>query len=311
MREYFGVDARGVRWAHAVNSRAELAAALADPAVHMLEADLLMSRPPARTAEDAGAAGASSSSGASPGAASASEVLMCHPPARESDLGFEDFMSDVVAALREGRRVGIKLDFKEIECVAPCVDLLRATGFGTSDSSGEFRAVPLWLNADVVRGPGGREPIAGADFVSACVAACPNATLSLGWTHTGTPVLGYTTEMANAMRELVEPLRCGVTLAASAAHLFASANPARAALIDGIVNDSTGVHDRSFTLWGPAPRPVLRWIENALPAEKTFVDVKGCAWREEAVIRAYAYTRPVWAALHDAYVYARARRTTR
>ena len=103
MREYFGVDARGVRWAHAVNSRAELAAALADPAVHMLEADLLMSRPPER---------ASSSSGAS-----ASEVLMCHPPARESDLGFEDFMSDVIAALREGRRVGIKLDFKEIECV--------------------------------------------------------------------------------------------------------------------------------------------------------------------------------------------------
>ena len=188
-------------------------------------------------------------------------------------------------------------------------DSLRATGFGRSDSSGEFRAVPLWLNADVVRGPGGREPIAGADFVSKCVAACPNATLSLGWTHTGTPVLGYTTEMVNAMRELVEPLRCGVTLAASAAHLFASANPARLALIDVIVKGSStaGVHDRSFTLWGPAPRPVLRWIENALPAEKTFVDVKGCAWREEAVIRAYAYTRPVWAALHDAYVYARAR----
>lgn len=298
MREYFGVDARGVRWAHAVNSRAELAAALADPAVHMLEADLLMSRPPER---------ASSSSGASPGAAS--EVLMCHPPARESDLGFEDFMSDVIAALREGRRVGIKLDFKEIECVAPCLDLLRATGFGGSDPSGEFRAVPLWLNADVVRGPGGREPIAGADFVSKCVVACPNATLSLGWTHTGTPVLGYTTDMANAMRELVEPLRCGVTLAASAAHLFASANPARAVLIDGIVNDERGGGEfhRSFTLWGPAPRPVLRWIERALPAEKTFVDVKECAWREEAVIRAYAYTRPVWAALHDAYVYARAR----
>ena len=47
------------------------------------------------------------------------------------------------------------------------------------------------------------------------------------------------------------------------------------------------------------------------PGGETVVDVKGCAWREEAVIRAYAYTRPVWAALHDAYVYARARRTTR
>ena len=147
-------------------------------------------------------------------------------------------MSDVVAALREGRRVGIKLDFKEIECVAPCVDLLRATGFGDLDPSGEFRAVPLWLNADVVRGPGGREPIAGADFVSTCVAACPNATLSLGWTHTGTPVLGYTTEMANAMRSSWNPFEAAATLAASAAHLFASANPARAALIDGIVNDT-------------------------------------------------------------------------
>jgi hypothetical protein len=124
--------------------------------------------------------------------------------------------------------------------------------------------------------------------------------------------------MALEMRKLVAPLRCDVTLAASAAHLFASANPARQVLIDDVVNGA-GVGDarvggsrdapgRSFTLWGPSPGPVTRWIERELPPEATYVDVKACNWKEEAVVRLYVYTRPAWATLHDARLWLFSRR---
>ena len=311
MRRYFGVDASGVGWAHAVNSRAELSAALNDPTVHMLEADILM------RSKDLGPSRRKSSR-------FVLQPIMCHPPAKDSDLTFDEFARTVIASLRDGRKVGLKLDFKQAECVAPCLDTLRARGFcqesqsSYSVNAGEFEDVPLWLNADVVRGPGGREPIDGPSFVSACVSTCPHATLSLGWTHTGTPLLGYTHAMALEMKKLVAPLRCDVTLAASAAHLFASANPARAVLIDDVVNGA-GVGDarvggsrdapgRSFTLWGPAPGPVTRWIERELPPEATYVDVKACNWKEEAVVRLYVYTRPAWATLHDARLWLFSRR---
>ena len=39
--------------------------------------------------------------------------------------------------------------------------------------------MPLWLNADVVRGPGGRDPIPGHAFVRDCTAACPGQGLTL------------------------------------------------------------------------------------------------------------------------------------
>jgi hypothetical protein len=115
----------------------------------------------------------------------ATDVLMCHPTSadprltsRKSDLTFRDFLHRVITHLAEGgRRVGIKLDFKEADCVAPCLELLRFCGVGGEeqddvDAAGSgsgrgkgssesidvaaavaaARAMPLWLNADVIRG---------------------------------------------------------------------------------------------------------------------------------------------------------------
>ena len=157
--------------------------------------------------------------------------------------------------------MGIKLDFKEADCVAPCLALLVAHGVGMGVDNAATnqkeaaattalpgvstaRSMPLWLNADVVCGPGGRDPIPGQAFVRRCVAACPGATLSLGWTHTGTPVLGYTASMVSAMLRLCEDVPQHVTLAASAAHLFASAAGPRNALIahvNGVGGSSDGL----------------------------------------------------------------------
>ena len=178
---------------------------------------------------------------------------MCHPPASRSDITFDAFLRRVVRAVRAGRVVGVKLDFKHPDAVAPALALLRREGLGrvgsssssprggsretsesTSPEAARVASMPVWLNADVIRGPGGREPVHpdGAAFVAACVDACPASTLSLGWTHAGTPRLGYTRDMAARMLALIEPVAQHVTLAASAAHLFASARGARRALLD-------------------------------------------------------------------------------
>ena len=176
---HFGVsDARDVVWAHAVNSRSDLDEALRDTRVHMLEADLVLAAAP----RDDGAV--------EPAVPTASDVLMCHPPRRSSDLTFEGFAREVLAAVRRGRVLGVKLDFKEADAVAPCLELLRLCGLAGDDADAPddaVRAVPVWLNADVVRGPGGRDPIPAERFVRECARACPRATLSLGWTPTGRP----------------------------------------------------------------------------------------------------------------------------
>jgi hypothetical protein len=190
---HFGLaSARDLVWAHAVNSVALLEAALADDSgVHMLEVDLMLSREGVEAQRDGRVV-------------RASDVLLAHPlpsfatepdVSRASDLDFETFVRAIVAHVRaEGaRRIGVKLDFKELSCVEPCVARLKdagvgaperrgflGTGIGSPKRAAALAATPLWLNADVVRGPGGRDPIDGERFVDLCAAACPTATLSLG-----------------------------------------------------------------------------------------------------------------------------------
>ena len=126
-------DARDVVWAHAVNSRSDLEAALRDTRVHMLEADLMLAAAP----RDDGAV--------EPAVPTASDVLMCHPPLRSSDLTFDGFAREVLAAVRRGRVLGIKLDFKEADAVAPCLELLRLSGLASDDADAAddtVRAVP-------------------------------------------------------------------------------------------------------------------------------------------------------------------------
>lgn len=72
----------------------------------------------------------------------------------------------------------LKLDFKEMAAVEPCLQLLaarwpklRANGQG------------VWLNADVLPGPNARRRsrMPAEEFVPLCRRMCPHASLSLGW----------------------------------------------------------------------------------------------------------------------------------
>ena len=242
---HFGcMEPRNVCWAHGVNSSEALDVALADKSCHMIEADLMIRGASTRSSK---AAARWKAAGSSTGALTARDVIMCHPPAVDSDLTFDQFFKRVFLAVKAGRRVGLKLDFKDADAVLPCVRLLRDSNVGIHDASyvgahASTRTMPLWLNADVIRGPGGRPPIPGEQFVARCLEHCPSATLSLGWTTSGTPRLGYSRRMVDEMRALTANVRAHVTFAPSAAHLFASAEGPRASMIAMLVEDA--VNDR-------------------------------------------------------------------
>ncbi|AWP07047.1 putative protein FAM151B isoform 2 [Scophthalmus maximus] len=138
-------DAAEVKWSHAVNSRSRLQEAVTGH-THMIEADIIMK-------------------GHDP-----KEPIMAHPPDTDSDITLQEWLEGVKA-----HNVGIKLDFKSLEAVSPSVALLEEV---LADPSR-----PVWINADIVSGPGGRaRPLEHQAFLSAVTTLPTHTVLSLGWT---------------------------------------------------------------------------------------------------------------------------------
>ena len=136
------------QWRHSCCSRLKLSNALADEDCTAIEADIIMT---------------------------ASGPIMAHPPARTSDLSFPDFLE---LCIGDGQR-HIKLDFKSIAAVEPCLTLLQSR-----EEELQKNSQSVWLNADVIPGPNSR--IRGAVvpahlFLPLCRRLCPFALLSLGW----------------------------------------------------------------------------------------------------------------------------------
>jgi hypothetical protein len=188
----------GQVWVHSCCSMARLELALASREVTAIETDIIMA-------------------GGVP--------IMAHPPARTSDLTFERFL-DLV--LTDGRK-HLKLDFKVLEAVEPCLLMLaeveerlrqneqvkgrqkvrrlvvqiarRLLRFTCSPRVRLAQAV--WLNADVVAGPNHRRSklkIPAANFLPLCRRLCPFALLSLGWVVAPIgPDEAYTSEDARRM----------------------------------------------------------------------------------------------------------------
>jgi len=153
-------DLTNVTWAHAVNSKAKLQEALQNPGVRMLEADIVM--------------------GAIIGTEIRYTPIMAHPPAVQSDLSFQEFITTVVE-FNEGKslesRKGVKLDFKTIVAVERVVKSIQAL---------QITDFPVWLNADILKGPGGFPfPIPATKFIELCQQYLPTNTLSIGWTTGG------------------------------------------------------------------------------------------------------------------------------
>ncbi|KAJ3604408.1 hypothetical protein NHX12_029149 [Muraenolepis orangiensis] len=104
------------------------------------------------------------------------EPIMAHPPMTDSDIRLQEWLEEVRTA---DRNKGIKLDFK---------------------------SVPVWLNADILPGPGGKAaPLDARAFLEAAGCGASPVVLSLGWTsgwsaETDNP--GYSWDMVREMEEL-------------------------------------------------------------------------------------------------------------
>ncbi|XP_013187139.1 protein FAM151B isoform X2 [Amyelois transitella] len=145
-----------VTWAHAVNNKTYLQAALASN-VSMLEADIVL------------------------GHVSGSEgppiPIMAHPPATSSDLSLAEFLSTVQEANRgKSKPKGVKLDFKSIEAFEKSQELI---GQYTKPEVN----FPIWLNADILPGPveATTKPVDAERFLK-LGATHPRTVLSIGWT---------------------------------------------------------------------------------------------------------------------------------
>ncbi|CAB9496986.1 Protein FAM151A [Seminavis robusta] len=221
-------------WVHAVDSRRSLMAALQDDTITAIETDLLMGR---CTIE--------SQSTIRRGVDSVQQQhqqdipIMAHPPNTESDLSMLDFLQMVSRSNPQDQTGNddnntitkvIKLDFKQMETVEPTLKALvdndaNNNKFKTTDASA------ILLNADILPGPGRRQPgivtMHASTFLETCIQYITTQqqpsvrfAFSLGFKTDFTDTTGYTTEDVQAMTDIIRQYklvdRWGVVLALNA-----------------------------------------------------------------------------------------------
>ncbi|KAG8456431.1 hypothetical protein GDO86_002276 [Hymenochirus boettgeri] len=178
-------DGVEVVWSHAVNSKAKLKEAIESNS-HMIEADVLL--------QELGE----------------KEPIMAHPPEKDSDVTLQEWLAKVSSTGK-----GMKLDFKCLEAVLPSVQILAAM-------KDEIKQ-PVWINADIIPGPGGKAiPVDANTFVQTVTSFLPNVTLSLGWTTGWSPGKenkGYSWDMVREMEKVCNTLTYPVTFPVRAALL--------------------------------------------------------------------------------------------
>jgi Uncharacterized conserved protein (DUF2181) len=179
-------------WAHAVDSRQGLLDALQSDTITAIETDLIM--------------------GFTNGATDGQEKvpIMAHPPNTHSDLSMEAFIDIMRANAHRSNKV-IKLDFKEQETVEPTLTALVKAQLPTT----------IFLNADILPGPGRREPgavtIDAPFFLKTCQkfiqhhqqqsssgATTTRFAFSLGFKTMFADITGYTAEDVEAMTFLMD-----------------------------------------------------------------------------------------------------------
>ncbi|CAJ1403744.1 unnamed protein product [Effrenium voratum] len=163
-------------WAHSCVSKQKLEHALQNPEVTAIEVDVAM--------------------GYFTGNPGKKMPVMTHPPLLTSDLTFEDFLDKLI----EDKRRHVKFDFKDLESVERCLPVLAER---SSELARNGQAV--WLNADVLPGPGLRRwscAVPAEEFLSKAEEYCPGAHLSLGWKANPVGLEAYNEADCKAMAQI-------------------------------------------------------------------------------------------------------------
>ncbi|NWQ67570.1 F151B protein, partial [Neopipo cinnamomea] len=119
--------------------------------------------------------------------------ILAHPPDTDSDITLKEWLTQMVNTNK-----GIKLDFKSLDAVGPSLELLGQV-------KQQLRR-PVWINGDILAGPGGSRPARNAQSILSTVTSTfPDVTL---------PVLfpaGYEWGMVEEMSQLCQALSQPVT----------------------------------------------------------------------------------------------------
>ncbi|XP_062873777.1 protein FAM151B isoform X2 [Trichomycterus rosablanca] len=219
-------DGADIRWYHAANSKHQITQAIQGDA-QMIEADVLL-----RTRDP-------------------QEPIMAHPPNTDSDITLQEWLKMVVHSDK-----GIKLDFKSLAAVAPSMTLL-------DEARAQLKG-PVWINADVLPGPGGTDtPLDAQEFLRAVALKGEEDVLSLGWTTGWSPYNdnpGYSWEMVQQMEAVCKNLTQPVTF------------PVRAALLARSFSQFRWLLEQSdrytLTIWTGQTDSLN--VEDLLPYRQTF-----------------------------------------
>lgn len=133
-----------------------------------------------------------------------------HPPNKHSDLSMKDFLNLVSNYGKNVIQKVIKLDFKTMDVVEPTLQTILDQQLETSSESA------IYLNADILPGPGFRRPgavsILASEFIETCLsyihrnaaATRTRFAFSLGFKTDCSHNRGYTTEDNQAMTDLLQ-----------------------------------------------------------------------------------------------------------
>lgn len=223
----FGVKSPSdIVWAHAVNSKQRLQEVLYDSDVHMIEVDVM--RGTFNPAPGTGAATMSVCTGTRD--KKSGKIICCHPPYNTSDITLDNLIFQVCkhnerckrrysastqgssddvqtsflsSNIRRFQRTpkGIKLDFKSKSSIKETIAFCIREKVCESLMS-------LWLNADILFGPGVMETSAivpAIPFIENC-ALLPEAVISLSWKCTEYSVryMAYTSDMICEMGKIIQ-----------------------------------------------------------------------------------------------------------
>lgn len=178
---------------------------------------------------------------------------MAHPPKTEGDVTLGEWVSQLTTAGK-----GMKIDIKTPDCLDDCISLLRKRHDG---------GTPLMVNADVLRGPGGRLPVWDpVHFIKHMRRGLPHAICSPGWTTECLGGLLYTEEMVREMAALAKNCDGLITFPVRACYLLVSWSALRKLL----QNDR-----HSLTIWNreSVDGQTLSWIGEQVLVERLFVDL--------------------------------------
>lgn len=185
-------DGLYVSFYHGANSIAEMNKAILHDDTHMLEGDITLRYYGLQNQTD--------------------EPIMAHPPMVDSDNTLENWLNNIISSKK-----GIKMDVKIEEVVTTALKELRLLNAKVNQ--------PVWINADVIKGPNTQsEPIDGKFFIQKVNEEFPNVTLSLGWTTGYRYALQgdeYSWQSMDSMLELAQstPQRITFPIRASLARL--------------------------------------------------------------------------------------------